>query len=333
MRIKLAAALCGLGLLLLTACGAATDPAPAGSGAGEAVQETGDAPNGDGWPREITDARGRKVIINSQPQRIVTLSLGLDEVTMALVGPGKFAAISDVARSEFGNIPELAAQVEAVVTSDVESVLAVAPDIVLVDGFSDPNLVGQVEAAGLPVIVVDLYNTFEEQIESVRLLAYIYGVEERGEELAAAIEGRLARLEELVGEKLADHGPLPVMQLASGLFTPGSDTNSDAIIQAAGGINVVAQAGLQSWQQITLEKIIDLAPEVIIYDDYDAGQTEFTEGVLGNPALADVPAIRNQRFCLVPHRYMSTLSFWNVRGAEELARCLWDLDEEFEDFH
>lgn len=316
-----------LSIVLLASCSAGTS-----SPAMEDVQAQAPGDSG-GWPREFTDGRGQTIVVNEPPQRIVTLSLGLDEITMALVGPERFAAISEVARSEFGNIAAQAAKIPVVVSADVESVLAADPDILLLDGYYNPDLLKQVEAMGLTVAVVDLHDSLEEYMESIRLLAYIYGVEDRGEELIAEIESRIDRLETLVNDQLRDSERIRLMHITSGLFTPGSATTNDDIIRLAGGINVVAEAGLQGWQQITLEKVIELAPDALLFDDYDAGQQEFRRDVLENPALSDVPAIRNRRLCQVPHRYISTLSFWNIRGAEELARCLWDLTGvDFKDF-
>lgn len=327
--------------LLLAGCGSPADttaggpsPDPAGSLAADPVPEgsTG-AAAGSGWPREVTDAFGETVVIAAKPQRVITLSLGLDEIVMALAGPERFAAISEVARSAYSNIAAQAQQVPETVTGDLEHVLGLNPDLLLLDGFAQPDLVAQARAAGLAIVVTDLHDTFAEHLENVEFIGYVLGEEERAAALRAALEERAAALAERVAA--AGQGkPAPrVLHLTPSLYVPGAGTTSQDIIERAGGVNAAAEAGLEGWQQISLEKVAELAPDVIVHDEFDAGRLR--SEILEHPSLADVPAIREGRVYEIPSRYLTTLSFWNLRGAEELARRLWPEAFEgvtFEDF-
>ena len=67
-----------------------------------------------------------------------------------------------------------------------------------------------------------------------------------------------------------------------------------------------------------------MAPEVIVIPQPEAfGAGEFRESLLSNEALAEVPAIKNGRVYVVESKHFTTLSYWNIRGAEDLARLLW----------
>ena len=48
--------------------------------------------------------------------------------------------------------------------------------------------------------------------------------------------------------------------------------------------------------------------------------------ILGNAALAEVPAIKDGRVYMVNSKLFTTLSFWNILGVEEMARLLWPED-------
>lgn len=276
------------------------------------------------WPREVRDAEGNVIAIPSQPQRIHTLSLGYDELSMALVGPEGFAAIGKVALNPmYGNIPDQAGLVARAIGRNAEEILAARPDLVVASPYSDKELVRQLRDAGLTVVVSDLNDSLEGHVNNIRFLAYLYGEEERGEALIREVEKRLQRLDALVAAELQAHARPLVIQLSSRLNTPGNNTTMDGIIRRAGGANAAAEAGLEKWQQITLEKVVELKPDVIIFGDYDAAEKDFGAELLGHPSLQNVPAIVNQRVYQLPHRFISTLSHWNVRGAEELARLLW----------
>jgi len=308
--------------------------APAGSPSGAGVNAPAspsspgeDAPAhepaaGD-WPREVTDAFGETVVIPAKPERIITLSLGLDEIVMALAGPERFAAISDVARSAYSNVADLAAQVPETVTADLEHVLGLQPDLLLLDNFAQPDLVVQARAAGLTIVVTDLHDSFEEHLENLDFLGRVLGEEAQAAVVREMLEHRAADLAQRIeAARQSRGGSAPrVLHLTPSLHVPADGTTSEDIIVRAGGVNVATEAGLEGWQQISLETIAELNPEVIIYDEFDADRLR-TE-TLEHPSLAGVPAIRDGRAYEIPSRYLSTLSFWNLRGAEELARYLW----------
>ena len=65
-------------------------------------------------------------------------------------------------------------------------------------------------------------------------------------------------------------------------------------------------------------------PEVIVIaQPLEFGAEEFRQSLFDNEALAEVPAIKNNQVHLVEGKHFTTLSYWNIRGAEDLARLLW----------
>ena len=67
-----------------------------------------------------------------------------------------------------------------------------------------------------------------------------------------------------------------------------------------------------------------MSPDVIfIAQPVEFGAAEFRESLLDNEALAEVPAIKNNQVHLIEGKHFTTLSYWNIRGAEDLAHLLW----------
>jgi iron complex transport system substrate-binding protein len=287
------------------------------------------------WPRQVKDAEGKLIEIKAKPMRIHTLSVGYDEITMYLVGAERFAAVGSVSANPlYSNIVEQAAKVATKVGRKSEDVLAAKPDLVVASPFANKDLVAQLKEAGLTVVVSDLNDSLEGHASNIRYLAYLYGEEEKGEALIKEVNERLARLEAVAGKKAQTERP-KVISLTDTLNTPGKNTTMDGIIRRAGGINAAAEAGIEKWQQITLEKVVELKPDVIIVGEADSGKKDFGKELLAHPSLQNVPAIKNRRVLSLPSRLTSTLSHWNVRGAEELARLLWPAefrDVQFADF-
>lgn len=314
-------------VVMLAACGSQPPAQPTTPDTGAATPPAttppaDDAPAVDAdWPREFTDAFGETVIIEKKPERVISLSLGLDEVVMALAGPSRFAAISDIARSEYSNIVALANEVPETVRNDLEQILGFEPDLLLLDGFAQPELVLQARSAGLTIIVTDLHDTFAEHLENVAFLARVLGEEARGKELVAELTARADALAAIVAEAGAGQDAPRVLHVTPNLFIPGLETTTEDIIIRAGAVNAASEAGVVGWQQLSLESVAEMAPDVIIHDEFDADNLR--NEILEHPSLADVPAIRDGRVYEIPSRYLSTLSFWNLRGAEELATYLW----------
>ncbi len=316
-----------LSLLLLSGCAVQQDTAPAART--DAPKAAAVASATQAWPRQVKDAEGQLIEIKEKPVRIHTLSVGYDEITMRLVGPERFAAVGSVTVNPlYSNIVEQANQVALKVGRKSEDVLAARPDLVVASPFANKDLVKQLKEAGITVVVSNLQDSIDGHAENIRFLAHLYGEEEKGEALIKEVSDRLARIEAVVGKKPAEQRPR-VISLSDKLNTPGKNTTMGGIITRAGGINAAAEAGLDRWQQITLEKVVELKPDVILVAEAQPGQKDFGKELLGHPSLQNVPAIKNKRIYALPSPLTSTLSHWNVRGAEELAKLLWP--EDFKD--
>ncbi|MSP79301.1 MAG: ABC transporter substrate-binding protein [Dehalococcoidia bacterium] len=269
------------------------------------------------WPRTVKDWSGQTIVIKEKPQRIVMLSLGFEETSLALVAPERIAAVSTFVAEPYSNIADVASGIKARVTRDPETILALRPDLVITYHLTKPELMKQLRDAGLTVVQIDggekLLDPAYGFVPQVLTLAYIYGEDQRGAVLVSQMQEHL----DLLGKQAAADGTKPRVLYFSGKYMAGADTNLDWIIRAAGGINVAAEAGVNKWQPVSEEAIIKLAPDYIMFSNEYEDKTLAT-----NPNLASVPAIKARQLVGVPDRYLSTLSPWNIRGVEELAKAI-----------
>ena len=117
---------------------------------------------------------------------------------------------------------------------------------------------------------------------------------------------------------------LALTQFGDKIWTAGKDSTEGGVITAAGGLNVAAEAGIEGNQTTSLEGVIAMNPEVIVIaQPIEFGANEFKQSLLDNEALAEVPAVKNEAIYVVESKHFTTLSYWNIRGAEDLARILW----------
>ena len=284
-------------------------------------------PTNFGWPREVEGLNGL-VSIPSKPLRIITASVGHDEMTLALVPRDRLVAVGGATKnSTYSNVASLV-QDKAEISRDPETIIAQAPDAVVTSPFFPTDGVEALSKTGIPVVQTELKQGPEARINSILLMGYIFGEEERALEFAAEVSERYNSLVAVTSKQEPRPRVLALTQYSDKLWVAGGDSTEGGIITAAGGINAAEEAGIEGNQTTSLEGVIAMAPEVIIIaQPLEFGAEEFRQSLLTSEVLAEIPAIKNGQVHLVESKHFTTLSYWNIRGAEDLARILWP--EEF----
>ena len=276
-----------------------------------------------GWPREVEGLNGI-VSIPSKPQRIITASIGHDEITLALVPKERLVGVGNVSKNAtYSNIASLVQDV-AEVSRDPETIVAQAPDVVVTSPFFPAEAIEALSKTGIPVVQTELKHDPEARINSILLMGYIFGEEERAIEFATEVRERHESLIAVTGKAEPKPQVLALTQYSDKLWTAGGNSTEGGVITAAGGINAAEEAGIEGNQTTSLEGVIAMNPDVIfIAQPLEFGAEEFRQELLSNEALAELPAIKNDQVHIVEGKHFTTLSYWNIRGAEDLARILW----------
>lgn len=300
----------------------ATPAAPAFAEAFQGVRGIVD-PTNFGWPREVEGLNG-VVSIPAKPLSIITASVGHDEMTLAIVPLERLVAVGGSSKdATYSNVADLL-QDKTEISRDPETIIAQEPDIIVTSPFFSADGVAALSKAGIPVILTELTQGPEARINNILLMGYIYGEEERAVEFATEVR---ERYEDLVGATGAfENQPrvLALTQYGDKIWTAGKDSTEGGVISAAGGLNVAAEAGIEGNQTTSLEGVIAMNPEVIVIaQPLEFGAAEFRQSLLDNEALAELPAVKHEAIYLVEGKHFTTLSYWNIRGAEDLARILW----------
>ena len=299
-------------------------PAPAARSL-EGVPGIVDATNS-GWPREVEGLNGI-VSIPAKPVRIITASVGHDEMTLALVPNERLVAVGGATKNEtYSNVASLV-QEKAEISRDPELIIAQSPDVIVTSPFFPIELVEALQRAGIPVIQTELEQGPEARINAILLMGYIYGEEERAFAFADEVQARYDALVGVTSVKEPKPRVLALTQYSDTLWVAGGSSTEGGVITVAGGLNAAEDAGITSNQTTSLEGVIAMAPDIIIIPQPVAfGAEEFRQSLLETEALGELPAIKNGAVFIVESRHFTTLSYWNIRGAEDLARMLWPDD-------
>lgn len=157
----------------------------------------------------------------------------------------------------------------------------------------------------------DLYNDLLN-------LGRIFDVEDRAKTLVEDYKSELAAFNASL-EIAAD--PLRVFIYDSGEdtpFTAGRYAMPTALIEAAGGINIMDDFE-KSWATVTWEAVVERNPEVIVIINYgDVTAAQKREFMMSNPAFVEIDAVKNDRFVTLEY-VEATPGPRNIEAIKKLA--------------
>ncbi|MEV7848322.1 ABC transporter substrate-binding protein [Streptomyces cyaneofuscatus] len=287
--------------LALTACSTPEGDEPTGNKA---------AAKSDGFPYTVTNC-GVTTTYKAPPKRVVTMNQHVTEImlelglTKSLVGT---AYLDDKVlpkyAKDYASVPVIAKEYPS-----YEQVLATDPDFVY-GGYSSAFTAGDgrgreaFKKAGIETRLntescAKADTPMETLYEEIREVGRTFGVTDRAEAWIKQAEADNAA----TAEKLKDLKALPVFVYDSGdktAFTAGGKGIGNELITRAGGTNIFADLD-KSFGDASWENVVARKPEAIVI--YDYGSTTVAQKkkrLLDDPALADVPAIKNKRFAVMP---------------------------------
>ena len=272
------------------------------------------------WPRSIETSEG-VITIDAPPVRIHSLSLGHTEIIAALVDFDRLTAVySFFADPEQSNVAELSSD-HKMIGFDPEEVVALEPEVIVASRFTNADTVALMKDVGIPVARTNLENSALGNVPNILLIGYMIGAEVEAIALADEIEARM----QFISDVLAYSDKPRVLSVSkwTSAFAAGSGSTEGGIIEQSGGINAAADSGIEGHQQVSIESIAAMNPDVIIVPQPRDGADVFIEELRSSTVLAEVPAVKNGEIYYVSPRLHTTLSHWNVRGIEELAMLLF----------
>jgi iron complex transport system substrate-binding protein len=250
-------------------------------------------------------------------QRVVSLTVGNDELLLDLADPAQIVALSYLGRDRAVSLKaNEAATYPKLKSRDAESVMRFRPDLVLVARYTDPATLALLRRAGVKLIVVERFESLEDVYANIRTIGAALGHPERAEALIVRTKQRVAEL----GRKLEGVKPVRVLAVSTYPFTAGSQTTFQDLCDHAGAINVAAEAGLVGYTSTPAEKLLTWNPELLIASDSDG--PDLQGRLRHTPAYRHLPALKAGRLVVLPGPLMTSVTHHRVEAFEALARKL-----------
>lgn len=251
------------------------------------------------------------------PQRVVSQTVGTDDLLLAIAAPGQIAALSHLAQDErYSPSAREAKRFPRLANSDAESVLRFRPDLVIATSYTELEVLNLLRRAKVNLLVIERYETLEDLYANARRIGKALGREARAEELIVKWKARVEAL------RLRLQGVKPVRVLAVGLypFTAGAGTTFQDLCDHAGALNVAAEAGLKGHAPTPGEQVLSWRTEVLIAP----GEPGFDmkARLMELPPYKFLPALKQGRLVELPGSLMAATSQARIDGYEALAKAL-----------
>ena len=292
-----------------------------------------DDPSNVSWPRSVT-INEKKYTIESRPERVATISLGHDEILFGISDTNQIVATTSFAQDDGSNIQSKAKGLPTI-SSDPETIISVNPEIIFADPYASVELIDALEDAGIIVVQTQLDNSIEGRKNDVWLMSYITGNLSNAKILTDQIDSNIKALQNITSKDNKVENKLITLSWWDAYWTAGIGSTEDSVISLGGGDNLSALNGVESNSTIDKELLISMNPEIILITQSVAwGGKDFYDQLFSDDSLSSINAIKNEKVFMVNSNWWGTLSYWNLKGSEELAKILYDLEsiEGFEQF-
>jgi iron complex transport system substrate-binding protein len=246
----------------------ATD-APTGPAGTSPSAVTSATPTAAAFPIDVVDDEGTAVTIQSEPQRIVSLTAAATEILFAIEAGDRVVATDSA--SDFPAEAQALPDVGAFGTVNVEQIVGLEADLVIAGGNGDtpPDGVARMRALGLPVVVI-YAPTIDAVLADVRLLGQASGESVAAETLADSMR---AELDALAAAVQADAKPRVFYEVDATreIYGPADQSFLAEMLVRAGSEPITS--GSPNSFQISLERLVAEDPEVIVLGDAAFGTT------------------------------------------------------------
>ncbi|KSB90749.1 ABC transporter substrate-binding protein [Caulobacter vibrioides] len=215
--------------------------------------------------------------------RIVSLNPCLDGVLVEVADRDQIAALSHYARDPQQSSIAERAKSYPITYESAEEVIALRPDVVLSAAHSSPATRAALKRLGVRAELFKVPNSWVENQADIRRIADAAGRPERGEALIARIDRALAASAPPPGSR-----PLEALVFQPNGFAAGEGTLVDEMMKRAGFTNVASRYGLKKWGNVSLERLLDDPPQVLLAGQARPDAPTWAERMLNHPALASV---------------------------------------------
>jgi len=276
------------------------------------------------------DAPPKRAISNDVNLTEMMLVLGLADHMVGYTGISGWKTLDEEMRANVKQLPELSSKYPT-----KEVIVGANADFFFAGWNYGMKVGGEVTPETLKPFGVKVYEltescthimkkgkaSIDDMYADLINLGSIFNVEDRAKNLVNNYKAELKSFK----DDLETGEPVRAFVYDSGEdtpFTAGLYAMPTALIEAAGGVNVM-NGFEKSWGTVTWEEVVAQNPEVIVIVNYGSVTAEQKRSfMMSNPAFANIEAVKNDRFVTLEY-VEATPGPRNIKAIKTLAKAFW----------
>lgn len=277
------------------------------------VQDTKKEVNNTKYPLKVTDAFNREIVLDKEPERIVSLSPSATEIIYALGKGNKL-----VGRTDYDDYPAEVSSVKSVgnlTNPSEEKIVDLKPDVVVTADITSKETVKKLQDLNIKVIVYSGEQSFDGTYKNINSIAEVLNAKDK----ASAIVSNMQAKVKAVLDKVKDAKKPSVYYVVGygqgGDFTSGKGTFIGQMLELAGGTN--AANDVEGWKY-SLEKLVSKNPDIMICSSH----FDTKKGIEATAGYKDLKAVKENKLLEIDENLINRQGPRLADGLEEMAKII-----------
>ncbi len=238
-------------------------------------------------------------VSNEKPQRVVSMSVTVDQVLLDLVEANRIAALTKLVDE-----PTLSYEVEKakavpnrIDSYTTEEIMKLQPDVVIADSSYQPEVLQSLREVGIKVEVVEVAQNLDQVPTMIAQIAKIVKEEEKGKEIIVQYQKEL----EQAKTEVKRYPPREVYTYWGDQSYGGKDSFLGDLYRECGMKDILGSMSKREAANLSSEYILQFQPDVIVIGGYqlDPAEKDNLYTAIKKPGVSTLKAVQTNRIATI----------------------------------
>ncbi|NMM65153.1 ABC transporter substrate-binding protein [Clostridium sp. P21] len=265
------------------------------------------------YPLKIKDSLNRKITIEKEPSKVISVAPNITETIYALNKENTL-----IGRTDFCTYPKEASKIQSIGTltgPNIEKITSLKPDIVIASNHFREQDLKKLEELNIKVVVLSGPESFENTYDIIKNVGKILNANSK----AASIVSNMMKKVDYVKEKVKGKDTPSTYYVVgfgkNGDFTSGKDTFIGRMITIAGGKN--AASDITEWKY-SIEKLVEKNPDILICSN----KFNSKNGIKNEQGYKDLDAVKKNKLFEIDEDIINRQGPRLADGLEAMAKII-----------
>jgi len=267
------------------------------------------------------------------PHKVISINLCTDELAIELAKPNQLRSVSYISHDPQQSSYAKKAKQYPINRGLAEEIISLNPDLIISSQYSSAYTKSLLKRLNYSLIEIPNSNSIQGMYNNIKTIAKALGVSAKGEKLITILKNKIRHLAQKLKyiqrqkPKISVYRPRVLIYRIGGWMSKPPEL-IDELIEKVGAINIAREIKLSTWTQVSLEAIVRLKPDFIIFMHTDQTSFSLKRHHLSHPVFNYYK--KNKRIIFIPSAWVNCGSPILIKAIARLQHKLYannDLNE------